>query len=71
LQKSIILMLGEHGLAFEYNLVKSQLVLFTIQFIILLIDKGDQPINADKRGIKQLELHLPLTEDLVIVLMLE
>ena len=55
-----ILMLGEHGLVFEFNWVKSLLVLFTIQFIILLIAKGDQHINADKRGVKQPEMQMKM-----------
>ena len=51
----VLLPILMHGLAFEYNLVKSLMVLSTIQFIIHLIEE-DQLINAVKRGVKQPEM---------------
>ena len=57
---------GRHGLVFEFSLV-----MFLVLPISFLDTTEDQHINADKSGVKQLELlqkppHLLLTSDLVM-----
>ena len=61
-----ITMQGMHEFVFEFSLV-----MFLVLLISFLDTAEDQHINADKSGLKQLELlqkppHLLLTSDLVI-----